>query len=105
VPNAYSFAKEALIVWTLQQSTTLIRRGIRINTTSPGAVQTAMLDEIEAAISAKAIDVVAQPIGRRSSAEEQAWPLLMLGSPLSSYINGVDLPVDGGFAAKMSVGA
>ena len=46
------------------------------------------------------IDAVAQPIGRRSSPEEQAWPLLMLNSPAASYVNGVDLPVDGGFIAQ-----
>ena len=105
ISNAYAFSKEALIVWTLQQSARLIARGIRVNCTSPGAVQTAMLDEIEAAISSAAIDVVAQPIGRRSSPQEQAWPLLMLGSSVASYINGVDLAVDGGFAGMTMVGA
>lgn len=104
ISNAYAFSKEALIVWTLQQSTALIARRIRINCTSPGAVRTAMLDEIEAAISSAAIDVVAQPIGRRSSPQEQAWPLLMLGSSLASYINGIDLAVDGGFAGMTMIG-
>ena len=100
---AYSFSKEALIVWTMQASATLIARGVRINCTNPGAVQTPMLDEIEAMTGAAAIDQVARPIGRRSSAEEQAWPLLFLNSAAASYINGAVLPVDGGFLSARAM--
>ena len=95
--NAYGFSKEVLAVWTMRHCAQPIAHGVRLNCTSPGAVQTPMLDEIATVAPAAAIDAVAQPIGRRSSSEEQAWPLLVLNSPISSYINGVDLPVDGGF--------
>ncbi|MBJ7483138.1 coniferyl-alcohol dehydrogenase [Brevundimonas sp.] len=104
IPNGYAFSKEALIVWTLQQSQSLIRRGIRINATSPGAVQTPMLVDIETRVPGEVIDAVAQPIGRRSTPVEQAWPLLMLASDAAAYINGVDLAVDGGWAAGMMLG-
>ena len=97
--NVYAFSKEVLAVWTMQHCRVTIARGVRLNCTSPGAVQTPMLDEIATVAPAAAIDSVAQPIGRRSSPTEQAWPLLWLGSPLSGYINGVDLAVDGGFRA------
>lgn len=100
---AYSFSKEALIVWTMQASATLIAQGIRINCTNPGAVQTPMLEEIEAMTSAAVIDVVAQPIGRRSSAQEQARPLLFLNSAAASYVNGAVLPVDGGFLSARAM--
>lgn len=105
LPSAYSVSKEAVIVWTMRASGDWIKRGIRVNCTSPGAVQTPMLDEIQKVTPAALIDVVAQPIGRRSSAEEQAWPLLFLNCPLASYINGATLPVDGGFIASGIVAA
>jgi NAD(P)-dependent dehydrogenase (short-subunit alcohol dehydrogenase family) len=98
--NAYGFSKEAIVVWTMQHSATTIARGVRLNCTSPGSVQTPMLEEIEKVVPSDRIDVVSQPIGRRSAPEEQAWVLLMLNSPRASYINGVDLPVDGGFIAS-----
>ena len=104
IGNAYAYGKEALVVWTMQQSAILVARGIRINCTSPGAVQTPMLDEIEAQVSATVIDAVAKQIGRRSTAKEQAWPLVMLNSDSASYINGADIPVDGGFAASINLG-
>lgn len=103
VGHAYSFGKEALDVWTLQQSAVLIKRGIRINTTSPGAVQTPMLEAIEAAYTADSITPTEQPIGRRSTAQEQVGPLLFLNSDSASYINGTDLAVDGGYGASISL--
>ncbi|SDZ47579.1 coniferyl-alcohol dehydrogenase [Herbiconiux ginsengi] len=101
--HADAFAKEALNVWTMQQSAVLIQRGIRINTASPGAVQTPMLEAIEAAYSTEAIDPVLYPSGRRSTAEEQVGPLLFLNSDSASYVNGADLSVDGGFWASLSL--
>jgi NAD(P)-dependent dehydrogenase (short-subunit alcohol dehydrogenase family) len=103
IASGYRFAKEALTLWTLRESARLIGRGVRINCSSPGAVSTPMLDELERTIPAAAIDATAHPIGRRSSPEEQALALLFLASDAASYINGVDLPVDGGFAATLAL--
>jgi NAD(P)-dependent dehydrogenase (short-subunit alcohol dehydrogenase family) len=103
VAEGYRFSKEALIAWTLSCAADFIRRGIRINATLPGAVQTPMLVEIEKTTPAAAIDAVAQPIGRRSTADEQASVLLFLNSPQAGYINGAILPVDGGFMATRAV--
>ncbi len=101
VAEGYRFSKEALLVWTLRSSVQSIKSGIRMNCTAPGAVQTPMLAEIEQTTPAALIDAVAQPIGRRSTPEEQAFPLVALNSPAAGYVNGVSLPVDGGFAADV----
>lgn len=101
--NAYGYSKEAIAVWTMHHSANTITRGVRLNCTSPGTVKTPMLDEIEQVIPTDKIDMVSQPIGRRSDPEEQAWVLLILNSPRASYVNGVDLPVDGGFIASRVV--
>jgi NAD(P)-dependent dehydrogenase (short-subunit alcohol dehydrogenase family) len=102
--EGYSFSKEALIVWTMLISQRLIKRGVRVNCTSPGAVQTPMLEEIEKTTPSSVIDLMAQPFGRRSLPEEQAYPLLMLNSDAASYINGVVLSVDGGFLSARTLG-
>ena len=49
--------------------------------------------------------VVTRLIGRRPEPEVQAWIPIMLNSARASYINGVDLPVDGGFIASRIVAA
>lgn len=101
--EGYRFSKEAIIVWTMAQSSVLIRRGIRLNATLPGAVQTPMLEEIEKVTPTHVIDQTAVQIGRRSSADEQAAALLFLNSSRASYLNGAVLPVDGGFMAATTI--
>lgn len=103
VAEGYRCSKEAIIVWTLASAARNIGRGIRTNCTLPGAVQTPMLEEIEKSAPREAIDAIAQPIGRRSSADEQARVLLFINSPQASYINGAALPVDGGFLSTMAI--
>ena len=101
--HPYSFGKEALTVWTMLQSAQLIQRGIRINTISPGPVQTPMLEAIDKTLPRELIDAPTHTIGRRSTPEEQVGPMLFLNSSSASYVNGADLPVDGGYWASLSV--
>ena len=77
-------------------------RGIRVNTLSPGATDTpiidgqftnkAQADAVKEAFSGKT------PLGRLGRPEELADAVLFLASDSSSYITGIDLPADGGFA-------
>ena len=104
VREGYSLSKEALIVWTMLSACSLIKRGIRINCTLPGPTQTPMMKEFESATPKSILDAVTQPIGRRSTPEEQAGPLVFLNSDAASYVNGVALPVDGGFIGGVATG-
>jgi len=84
--------------WTVE----LKDRGIRINTLSPGATDTPIIDgqftSKEQADSAKEAFCSKTPLGRLGRPEELAAAALFLASDSSSYITGIDLPVDGGFA-------
>ncbi|CAN7534186.1 coniferyl-alcohol dehydrogenase [Phenylobacterium sp. LjRoot219] len=104
VAEGYRFSKAAIQVWTLLSATRLIGRGVRVNCTIPGSVQTPMLVEIEKTTPSAVIDAIAQPAGRRCTPQEQAAALLFLNSPAASYVNGVALPVDGGFTASRLIG-
>lgn len=104
VREGYSFSKEALVLWTMMMSTPLIKRGIRINCTMPGPTQTPMMKQFEAATAAAVLEAAAQPINRRATPEEQAAALVFLNSDVASYINGVALPVDGGFLGGVATG-
>lgn len=104
VNEGYSLSKEAVIVWTMYASAGLIKRGIRINCTLPGPTQTPMMNHFESATRAEVLDTFIQPINRRSTPEEQAAPLLFLNSDVASYVNGLAMPVDGGFMSGMMTG-
>ncbi|MGL4565374.1 MAG: coniferyl-alcohol dehydrogenase [Halioglobus sp.] len=104
VNEGYSLSKEAIILWTMVSSARLIKKGIRINCTLPGPTQTPMMDHFESATQAAVLNTFIQPINRRSTPEEQAVALIYLNSPAASYINGVALPVDGGFMSGVATG-
>jgi NAD(P)-dependent dehydrogenase (short-subunit alcohol dehydrogenase family) len=83
--DTYFFSKEVINAWIAWRSSSLIReQGIRINCTNPGSVETPMMDVFRGLMP----DPPVGPIGRLSTPEEQAWPLLMLNSPRFSYVTG-----------------
>jgi NAD(P)-dependent dehydrogenase (short-subunit alcohol dehydrogenase family) len=102
--DAYTFSKQAIIFWTLMSSSTLIKRGVRMNCILPGPTSTPFMEQQSTITPDAAIDAFTQPINRRSSPDEQAVPLVFLNSDAASYINGVALPVDGGFMAGVASG-
>jgi NAD(P)-dependent dehydrogenase (short-subunit alcohol dehydrogenase family) len=102
--DAYTLSKEAIILWTLQSSSTLIKRGIRMNCILPGPTETPFMAQQTTITPGAVIDVFTQPINRRSRPEEQAAALVFLNSDAASYINGVALPVDGGFMGGITSG-
>lgn len=100
--GTYSAAKaglRALVrVWTQE----LKSKGIRANSLSPGATETPIIrgqfDSDEAADAAKKVFASQTPLGRLGRPEEIAAAAYFLASDESSYVAGIDLPVDGGLA-------
>jgi NAD(P)-dependent dehydrogenase (short-subunit alcohol dehydrogenase family) len=100
--GAYAAAKagvRALVrVWTEELKGT----GIRVNTLSPGATETPIIrgqfDSDEASEAAKKAFSAVTPLGRLGRPEEIAAAAFFLASDESSYVAGIDLPVDGGLA-------
>lgn len=104
VREGYVLSKEMIIYWTMSLSSQLIKRGIRINCTLPGSTQTPMTSHFDVASTEAVLKFALQPINRYSTPEEQAGPLIFLNSDLASYINGIALPVEGGFLAAVATG-
>ena len=104
VAEGYAFSKEAVIVWTQLMGARLIKQGIRINCTLPSPTETPMMPQFEAASGKAVIEAASQPLGRRTTAMEQAGPLVLLNSAASGVVNGVVLPVDGGFMGGVTTG-
>ena len=104
VGEGYGFSKEALIVWTLVNSSRLIAQGVRINCTNPAPTQTGLIEVVEKSTPAAILEASVRPIGRRARPEEQAAVLAFLNSAAASYVNGAVLPVDGGFSAGLATG-
>ena len=94
--GVYNASKAAVRSWARTWTTELSGRGIRVNTLSPGPIDTAMMaaasEEVRAGLAAQI------PLGRMGRPEEVAAAALFLASDESSYIAGAELCIDGGMA-------
>ena len=100
--TAYAASKAAVRNFARGWTMELKDRKIRVNSMSPGPIETAALEKTgltaEQAEQAAAQFASQVPLGRRGQPEEIAAAVLFLASDESSYITGVDLAVDGGMA-------
>lgn len=104
----YGGTKGAIIALTRALAWELAPQGIRVNSISPGSVETPMLLG-DCEIEAKRLDVSIDKIRKERSdigalhrwadPKEIAEAILFLASDKSSYVTGTDLLVDAGWAA------
>ena len=102
--RAYDLSKEAVIVLTQALTERLIAKGLRINSVSPAAVSTGILQDFAAAFGERMSKNVAR-VGRPGHAAEVAEVIVFLASPKSNWIKGQDLVVDGGMTAMATCDA
>jgi NAD(P)-dependent dehydrogenase (short-subunit alcohol dehydrogenase family) len=98
--GTYAATKAAVRSFARTWAMELKDRGIRVNTLSPGAVETPIIDSQfrtrEEADGARAFFSSITPLGRIGRPEEMASAILFLASDESSYSTGIDLVADGG---------
>lgn len=94
-PPFYGAAKAALIQWTRYAACEFGREGIRVNAISPGPFPSDTVQANNPEFVAILADKV--PMGRIGRAEELQGPLSFLISDASSFVNGTNLVVDGGW--------
>jgi NAD(P)-dependent dehydrogenase (short-subunit alcohol dehydrogenase family) len=105
IEGGYAPSKEAIIIWTMWSSYGLAERGIRVNCISPGPTETPMMPDFEKYVGKEFMENFPVPIGRRSTPDEQAWPLIFLNSPLASYMTGENVVTDGGTMGAVMTGS
>jgi NAD(P)-dependent dehydrogenase (short-subunit alcohol dehydrogenase family) len=100
---AYSMSKGAVFAMTLSVAKDYLKEGIRCNSISPARVHTPFVDGFIAknypGKEKEMFDKLSksQPIGRMAQTTEIAQLALYLCSDESSFITGMDYPIDGGF--------
>lgn len=98
--TCYQYFKEALIVWTHQKSQQwFAEHSVRVNCVAPGPVFTPILGDFVSMLGEERVAQDSHRMKRPALADEVAAVIAFLCSDAARWVNGVNLPVDGGLAA------
>ncbi|KWX85127.1 short-chain dehydrogenase [Paenibacillus riograndensis] len=92
-PAVYSASKGGVIALTKYLATYWADIGIRVNSLTPGGVESGQNEEFSRRYSARI------PLGRMASEHDMVGALLYLASDASTYVTGQNIMVDGGLSA------
>ena len=98
--RSYHFSKELVRVWTMQNWDFWRQRGVRVNSISPGPVETPILKDFLETMGERAEEDMGV-MGRAGTAEEVAPVVAFLCSDDSTWVNGANIAVDGGMSAHV----
>ena len=94
-PPFYGAAKAALLQWTRYAACEFGGEGIRVNSVSPGPFPSREVQKKNPDFTAKLAKKI--PLGRVGSVKEIQGPVSFLISDASTFVNGANLVVDGGW--------
>jgi NAD(P)-dependent dehydrogenase (short-subunit alcohol dehydrogenase family) len=95
----YSASKAAVRLLTQNLAQELAKDGVRVNAIAPGPFVTAMTAPTRENPERAASFLGRIPLGRFGDPDELVGPVIFLASPMSSYVTGATLVIDGGYLA------
>jgi gluconate 5-dehydrogenase len=96
-PPNYGAGKAGIIQFTRYAACHLASRAIRVNSISPGAFPNAQIQESSPGFIKRLCEKT--PMKRIGQPEDLEGAVLFLSSASSSYVTGINIPVDGGWTA------
>ena len=98
--DGYALSKEAVQWYTMQRALETRPMGVRMNSICPGVTNTQLVDDFRRGVGSEVLDRATSIAGRMAEPTEMAPALLFLAdTACSSFINGLNLVVDGGSGA------
>jgi NAD(P)-dependent dehydrogenase (short-subunit alcohol dehydrogenase family) len=102
--DPYTFSKRCVTAYTLRRAQAALTQGLRINCVSPGAIDTPLFPEFAAMMGEDHSQWMVAQTGRAASPNDIAEVLELLCTGTCGWLNGVDIPVDGGYTAGIESG-
>jgi acetoacetyl-CoA reductase len=90
----YSAAKAGIHGFTMALAQEVARKGVTVNTVSPGYIATEMVQQVPEEIRSKIVAEI--PIGRMGTPEEVAYAVDFLAAPEAALFTGANLSCNGG---------
>lgn len=97
--ESYLFSKQCVRFLTEYQAATLQSQGIRVNSVSPGPVETPILQDFKADHGTDKVEGTTKLVGRFGQPIDIARVVLALLGDDLAWVNGADIRVDGGLTA------
>jgi len=104
IDSGYVPSKEAVIFWTTFAASDYASDSSCVNGISTGPNYTPMMPDFEKTPSAALIDQFTTCVERRSTPEEQAYPMVFHNSAAANCISGENLHTDGGTTGGLTPG-
>lgn len=98
--NHYTASKGAVRAMSKAAATEFGRQGVRVNAIFPGVIETPMTAALSESKELLNMLVQATPLQRLGTPEDIAHAALYFASDDSSFANGAELVLDGGFSAQ-----
>jgi meso-butanediol dehydrogenase/(S,S)-butanediol dehydrogenase/diacetyl reductase len=98
--SSYNAAKGAVTNFTRSLALEYGSRGVRVNAVAPSFTTTEATSELAQNEAVMAAFRERLPIGRAATPDEVAGVIAFLASEDAVFINGVNLPIDGGLHAS-----
>lgn len=100
--EAYNCSKELLCAFVANLCLAHWPRGVRLNSVSPGSVDTPLIGDFTASMGAEAMHFSRETVGRDGTCAEIAEVIAFLASDKASWINGADIKVDGDLTGALA---
>ncbi|QEC49738.1 SDR family oxidoreductase [Baekduia soli] len=102
---SYTASKGGVLAMSRQLAAELAPKGIRINSVSPGVIETGINRGTLGTEAIRGATIGITPLGRLGQPEDIARTVLYLVSPLGAFVTGTDLVTDGGMISTIHWGA
>ena len=98
--SIYAASKGGVIQFTKGLANEWSKKGVRVNSISPGYIGTPLVKKVMEDPSSVELIKTRTPMGRVGRPEEVADLIVYLASSRASYITGADITIDGGWTAS-----
>ncbi len=102
--DPYTFSKRMVTAYTLRAAEQGLHGGYTVNCVSPGPIETPLYPQFESLMGKAQSDWSKAQTGRAADANDIAEVVDLLLTGECGWLNGVDIPVDGGYSAGLQSG-
>jgi NAD(P)-dependent dehydrogenase (short-subunit alcohol dehydrogenase family) len=102
--NPYKFSKQCAAAYTYRAAGLALNRRVRVNCVNPGAVETRLTPQFRELVGPALYDWGVEQIGRQGTPDDVAEVIEFLSIGHCGWLNGVEIPVDGGYLAGLTGG-